>query len=38
MKNLKALRDTYASLSVRAKAITWFVVIIVAITVIDFIL
>jgi hypothetical protein len=36
MKNLKALRDVYASLSIHAKAITWFVVIIIAIIILDF--
>tara|TARA_R110002020_G_scaffold179794_2_gene373494 strand:+ start:658 stop:774 length:117 start_codon:yes stop_codon:yes gene_type:complete len=38
MKNLKALRDAYAALSIHAKAITWFVVIIIAIVALDFVL
>tara|TARA_R100000963_G_C4600659_1_gene74498 strand:- start:425 stop:541 length:117 start_codon:yes stop_codon:yes gene_type:complete len=36
MKNLKALRDAYVSLSIHAKAITWFVAIIIAIILLDF--
>ena len=36
MKNLKALRDAYVSLSIHAKAITWFVGIIILIIVLDF--